>query len=141
MKTANQSGASLCYFGIDAIKQQGTEQNATFNLFAIIKAVYRRSGASLMLPCSSGDEYNSGTSYRNKHQNPDLDTCLHESLVFKVNVYQPVPLVSLNHLTRAGIDPKNRVKNNKPTRAPILTWSRYSIPWRKNESSGVKSAA
>lgn len=46
-------------------------------------------------------------------------------------VYKPDPSVSLNHLTRAGMNPKIRVKNNKPTRAAILIWSRYSIVYHE----------
>lgn len=48
-------------------------------------------------------------------------TVANVSCLYYMNVYQPDPFVSLNHLTRAGINPKRRVKSNKPIRAPIFT--------------------
>lgn len=45
----------------------------------------------------------------------------------QIDVNLPVPCVSLKHLTRAGINPKKRVRSNKPTRAPIFTWSKKSM--------------
>lgn len=45
----------------------------------------------------------------------------------KKNIHLPDPFVCLNHLTLAGMNPKSRVNNSKPIKAPIFTWRRYSI--------------